>query len=145
MEKIFSKKPGLKIGDKITIQKKVTEEDTALKYGSGKLKDLLATPSLVGLMIEGSVQLLDSKLADGFISVGKQTYVVHEKPTIIGETVSITVEITEIKNNRFHLKMTAYDESGVIGFGKHTRTIVNEKWLMIKIQKQKKNLVSMNY
>ncbi|MDX9800208.1 MAG: thioesterase [Spirochaetia bacterium] len=145
MEKIILEKPDLKPGDKTTIQKKVTEEDTALKYGTGKLRDLLATPSLVGLMIEGSVQLIDKKLPDGFISVGKQTYVDHEKPTIIGENVSVTVEITEIENNRYHLKMTAHDESGIIGHGKHIRTIVNEKWLMLKIKKQKSLLASLNY
>jgi len=139
------KKPALTAGDNITIQKKVTVEDTALKYGTGKLKDLLATPSLVGLMIEASVQLIDSRLEEDFISVGKQIFVVHEKPTIIGETVSVNVEITEIVNNRFHLKMTAYDETGVIGFGKHSRTIVNEKWLNLKLEKQKKAIENKNY
>ena len=145
MQRIYMKKPALTAGDNITIQKKVTVEDTALKYGTGKLKDLLATPSLVGLMIEASVQLIDSRLEEDFISVGKQIFVVHEKPTIIGETVSVNVEITEIVNNRFHLKMTAYDETGVIGFGKHSRTIVNEKWLNLKLEKQKKAIENKNY
>ena len=95
----------------------------------GKLNNLLATPSLVGLMIEASVKLIDSKLIEGFISVGKKVSVIHEKPTTIGETVSINVEITEINNNRYHLVMNAYDESGLIGTGEHIRTIVNERWM----------------
>ena len=140
MVKIKVKKPELKVGDNLTIQKKVTSEDTALKYGTGKLHNLLATPSLVGLMIEASVKLIDSKLIEGFISVGKKVAVTHEKPTAIGETVSINVEIKEIVNNRYFLEMNAYDESGLIGTGEHTRTIVNERWMLLKLEKQKKSI-----
>ena len=145
MEKIIMKKPHLKVGDDFTIQKTVAIEDTALKYGTGKLHDLLATPSLVGLMIEASVKLIDSKLWEGFISVGKQTSVVHEKPTFLGETVSINVEITEINNNRYHMVMKAYDETGIIGTGEHVRTIVNEKWMMLKMKRQKNSLKNKNF
>lgn len=145
MAKINVRKPDLKIGDNLTIQKKVTSEDTALKYGTGKLHNLLATPSLVGLMIEASVKLIDSKLIEGFISVGKKVSVVHEKPTTIGETVSINVEIKEIENNRYNLHMTAYDESGLIGTGEHTRTIVNERWMLLKLEKHKKQFESHDF
>ncbi len=51
-------------------------------------------------MIEASVKLIDSKLIEGFISVGKKVSVTHEKPTAIGETVSINVEIKEIKKQQ---------------------------------------------
>ncbi len=145
MVKIKVRKPDLKVGDSITIQKRVTSEDTALKYGTGKLHNLLATPSLVGLMIEASVKLIDTKLIEGFISVGKKVVVTHEKPTTIGETVSVNVEITEIQNNRYRLVMKAYDESGLIGSGEHTRTIVNERWMLLKLEKQKKNIESHDF
>ncbi len=145
MVKIKVRKPELKVGDNITIQKRVTLEDTALKYGTGKLHNLLATPSLVGLMIEASVKLIDSKLIEGFISVGKKVSVTHEKPTTIGETVSVNVEIKEIQNNRYLLSMKAYDESGVIGSGEHVRTIVNERWMMLKLEKQKKAIESHDF
>ena len=145
MAKAIVKKPDLKVGDNVTIQKTVTSKDTALKYGTGKLHDLLATPSLVGLMIEASVQLIDSKLIEGFISVGKKVSVVHEKPTAIGETVSINVEIVEIENNRYHLAMKAYDESGIIGTGEHTRTIVNERWMMLKLERRKKPIENRDF
>ena len=145
MAKKKVRKPDLKTGDNLTIQKKVTIEDTALKYGTGKLNNLLATPSLVGLMIEASVKLLDSKLIEGFISVGKKVSVTHEKPTTIGETVSVNVEIKEINNNRYHLVMNAYDESGLIGTGEHIRTIVNERWIHIKLEKHKKEMESRDF
>ncbi len=145
MGKAIMKETDLKAGDNITIQKKVTIEDTALKYGSGKLRDLLATPSLVGLMIEASVKLIDSHLMEGFISVGKQTSVIHEKPTTIGETISVNVEIKEIVNNRYYLTMQAYDETGLVGTGEHVRTIVNEKWMMLKLMKHKKHFESRDF
>ncbi len=34
--------------------------------------------------------------------------------------------------------MKAYDESGLIGTGEHSRTIVNERWMLLKLEKQKK-------
>jgi predicted thioesterase len=145
MAKAIVKKPDLKVGDNVTIQKTVTSKDAALKYGTGKLHNLLATPSLVGLMIEASVKLIDTKLIEGFISVGKRVVVVHEKPTTIGETVSINVEIDEIDNNRYHLVMKAYDESGLIGTGEHTRTIVNERWMMLKLERRKSMIESHDF
>jgi fluoroacetyl-CoA thioesterase len=57
-------------GTKFTIQKRVTEEDASLNYGNGQLDTVLATPSLVALVIEGAVEAIDEKLPEGIISVG---------------------------------------------------------------------------
>jgi hypothetical protein len=48
-----------------------------------------------GPMIKASVELIDPTLPEGFISVGKSSHVVHSQPTILGETVSVTVTVTE--------------------------------------------------
>ncbi len=61
--------PNFKVGESFTIQKHVTEADTALNYGSGQLENLFATPSLVAMMIEASARLLDQQLPEGFITV----------------------------------------------------------------------------
>ncbi|OPL09048.1 MAG: hypothetical protein AVO33_00895 [delta proteobacterium ML8_F1] len=123
-------------GESLTIQKKITESDTALKYGSGKLDTLMATPSLVAMMIEASSKLLDEKLPEGFITVGKVAYVDHEKPTYLGETVSVTVTIEECDGVKVVLSMKAFDEVGLIGIGHHHRYVVNKEALLKKARER---------
>lgn len=124
--------PTIPIGESLTIQKKITEEDTALNYGSGQLENLLATPSLVALMIEASAKLLDAHLPVGYITVGQMAQVIHEKPTVLGETVSVKVEITAFDGNKVQLAMHAFDEVGQIGLGTHVRAVVNKSALLTK-------------
>ncbi|MDK2918578.1 MAG: fluoroacetyl-CoA thioesterase [Candidatus Petromonas sp.] len=137
--------PKLEVGSNLTIQRKIKKEDTALNYGSGKLDKLLATPSLVALMIEAAVKLIDDELPEGFITVGKMAKIVHEEPTILGETVSIKVEVKDFNGSRILLDMVAYDEIGVIGRGTHERFIVNKNSLLEKANKRAEKLKNMDF
>lgn len=122
----------IEVGKELVIQRKVTEEDASLKYGSGKIENLFATPRLVALMIEASSMLIDKMLPDGFVSVGKHVEVDHFKPTMLGGTVSVTVTVLESDESKVTLNMEAYDEIGKIGEGKHVRYIVNQNKLQEK-------------
>ncbi|QEK11748.1 hypothetical protein FQB35_04855 [Crassaminicella thermophila] len=137
--------PKIQVNSSLTIQRKVTEEDTALNYGSGKLEKLFATPKLVALMIEVSVKLIDDKLPEGFITVGKMAEVVHEKPTILGQTVSIKVEVKRFDGNKILLDMVAFDEVGIIGRGTHERIIVNKKALLERANKRAEKLANKDF
>lgn len=137
--------PKIDVGKSITVQRTVKKEDTALNYGSGQLEKLFATPSLVALMIEASVKLLDDKLPEGFITVGKRTEVVHEKPTQLEETISIKVEVKKYDGNKIDIEMIAYDEIGIIGRGTHQRIIVNKKSLLEKASKRAEKLKNMDF
>ncbi|SHJ77123.1 thioesterase family protein [Paramaledivibacter caminithermalis] len=137
--------PKVKVGSSITIQRVVRQEDTALNYGSGKLEKLFATPSLVALMIEASVKLIDDKLPEGFITVGKVAEVVHEKATVLGETVSVNVKVKEFDGNNIILEMIAYDEIGTIGRGSHKRIIVNKKALLEKANTRAAKLKNIDF
>lgn len=122
--------PVFEPGEFLTIQKIVTEDDTAVHYGSGALDTLLATPSLVALMIEAATRLVDSRLPEGYVSVGKSLSITHEKPTVLGETVTIKVSVLKQESNYIQLEMEAFDEEGVIGHGKLDRFVVNKTRLM---------------
>jgi predicted thioesterase len=134
----------LKIGDSLTIQKKVTEKSAALNFGSGNLKKLFATPSLVALMIEAASELVDDTLEEGMISVGRVARVTHEKPTNIGETITVRVEITNISEEKIDISMEAYDEIGKIGTGFNERHIVNKKGLLDRAKEREKNLKNLD-
>ncbi|KXG74077.1 thioesterase family protein [Thermotalea metallivorans] len=132
--------PKIDIGSSIVIQKKIREEDTALNYGSGKLENLLATPTLVALMIEAAVNLLDDKLPEGMITVGRMVEIVHEKPTGLGATVSVKVEVKDFDGEKIVLDMIACDEVGMIGRGTHERWIVNKDGLLHRAAKRAEQL-----
>ena len=126
----------IQVGMTLTLQKKITLNDTSLNYGSGKIENLFATTSLVAFMIEASSQLIDPKLEEGYVSIGHHVEVDHFKPTVLGSTVTIEVKVIQIEGEKFTLAMRAYDEFGQIGFGKHTRSIVYLNKLMEKAQQR---------
>ena len=122
----------LYIGMSKTMQKKITIDDTALNFGSGKIEDLFATPRLVAFMVEVCAQLIDPIMPEGFVTVGNQISVNHDKPSLIGATVTISVRIVGFDSGHFLFEMEAYDEFGKIGSGSHARSIVNYQSLMNK-------------
>lgn len=128
--------PGIVIGDALTVTRTVTEEDTAGNYWMTDVEKLLSTPGLVAMMIDASTRLIDEKLPDGFISVGKRAEVVHEHPTVVGTPVTLKVEIKAFDGYHIRIKMVAYDDSGIVGRGSHERSIVNKKWMLIKVNKR---------
>lgn len=128
--------PGIIIGDVLTVQKTVSEKDVTDNFWTTHIENLFSTPSLVAMMQEAAVQLIDEKLPEGFISVGKSAEVTHEQPTVLGATINLKVEIKSFDGYHIRLKMVTYDESGIVGRGSHVRSIVNERWMKIKVQKR---------
>ena len=116
----------LKTGLKNSAEKIVAENDTALSVGSGSLK-VLATPVMVALMEKSAADLLEKILPDEFTSVGIFLEVNHTAPTPTGLKIFADAEIIEVDGKKISFKITAKDEHGEIGFGKHKRFIVNRK------------------
>ena len=130
------KMPELSIGMSKSVQKVITKEDTALNFGSGALKNLLATPTLSALMIEAAVKTLDPLLPEHYITIGKSIEIEHERATKEGTTVTVTAELAEINGSVLSFKITAFDEIGRIGTGYHVRQIVNYDILMKKVEER---------
>lgn len=128
--------PQIPVGETITIQKKVTEEETVASYGTGQVDNLLSTPALVALMQEASAQLLDTMLPEGFITVTQMVQVIHEKPSHLGSMVTVKVEVTAFDGNKIQLAMHAYDDFGPIGVGNHIRAIVNKQSLIKRMNER---------
>lgn len=128
--------PELEIGMSKSVQKVITREDTALNFGSGALDNLLATPTLVALMIEAAVKLIDPILPEGYITIGKTVELEHENPTVQGMTVTITAKLSEINENQLTFEIIAFDDLGRIGSGYHERQIVNHNILMRKVDER---------
>lgn len=135
----------LEKGMKFTVQRKVMEEDVSLNYGSGQLDTVLATPSLVALVIEGAVEAIDKKLPEGFISVGTKIELEHSNATVMGATVTVDGTVTDFDGKKVTIRFVAFDEVGEIGSGVHERLIVNKDGMMVKAHERSMAIKSKNY
>ena len=119
------------------IEKKCRLEQTvpaalpAANVGSGALP-VFGTPYMSALMENAAMTCLQSFLEEGQGSVGTHLDISHDAPTPIGMKVWAEAEITAVSENgkMVDFAVKAWDESGPIGSGTHTRAIVkNEKFL----------------
>ena len=113
---------------KATVSEMVTESNTALAVGSGSLK-VYATPAMLALMEKAACEAVSSLLNEGETTVGTLLNVSHVAATPVGMQVSATAELLSHEGRKFVLKVTASDESGIIGEGMHERfTVYSERF-----------------
>ena len=122
----------LKTGIKHTIELTVTPEDTAASYGSGDL-EVLATPALVAFMENAALNLASPFLKESESTVGTEISVKHIKATALGKRVTCTANLKGIDGNRLTFEIKAYEGEEIIGFGDHTRYIIDVDRFMRKL------------
>lgn len=92
------------------------------------IADLFSTPSMISLMEQTSVRLTKPYLDENEQSVGIHVDVRHMAATRIGQSVTITAEILEVKDGKIRYAVTAFNDQGVkIGEGRHRRAVINQK------------------
>lgn len=102
---------------------RVNGENTALKFGSGKV-DVFGTPAMVALMEEASINTVDKNLPEGFATVGIDLNIKHTAATPKGMNITASAELIEIDGKRLVFKVEAFDEIEKIGEGTHQRFII---------------------
>ncbi|MBW6490117.1 MAG: thioesterase family protein [Lentimicrobium sp.] len=116
----FNLAPGIKGYAEIV----VSENDTAVKYGSGLL-EVFATPAMIALMEKTAQLSVQGKLPKGYITLGTEICVKHLKPTLTGMCVKCSSELIDSTRKKLEFKVLVYDEKGTIGEGIHKRHIVH--------------------
>ena len=116
---------------------KVTGENTALKFGSGKV-DVFGTSAMIALMEEASINTIDKKLPEGFATVGTELSIRHIAATPMGMNITASAELTEIDGKRLVLKVEAFDEVEKIGEGTHQRYIIELDKFKVRARKKSK-------
>ena len=106
------------------VERNVTDEDTAARWGSG-LVPVFGTPSLVGLMENAAVEALEGHLPPGKISVGGRMDVRHLAPTPVGLRVRARATLIEVDGQRLAFEIEAWDDAERIGEATHTRFAVD--------------------
>ncbi len=125
----------LKTGMKAKMEIIVKENETAASYGSGGV-DVYATPAMIGLIENTSLNAVDSFLPERYATVGVHLDVKHLAATPVGMKVTATAELIEIDRKKLVFKVEAFDEKDKIGEGTHSRFIINkEKFLKMTQEK----------
>ena len=125
----------LQIDLKNSAESVVTENDTALKVGSGSLK-VLATPKMIALVEKAATDLIDKNVPSEYTSVGISLLVAHTAPTPVGMKISAEVEIISVDNRKIMFHFEVFDECGEIGSGTHERFIVEREKFQAKADKK---------
>ena len=90
--------------------------------------DVFSTPAMIGLMEGTCVQLVEPYLEENEQTVGIHVDVRHMAPTKIGQSVTVTAEVLESKDNKIRFAVAATNDQGVkIGEGTHRRAVINTK------------------
>jgi fluoroacetyl-CoA thioesterase len=127
-------RPGLVGESKLT----VTKEVTASAYGSG-LVAVLATPVMVGLMENASVDAIQKHIPPGQTSVGIEVCVKHLAATPIGLQTRARSEVIGVDGRRITFKVQAWDDHELIGEGTHQRMVVDEARFVERIEAKAKS------
>lgn len=105
--------------------------NSAKTMGSGTL-DVFATPAMIALMEQTAWESVAPHLEEGQGTVGIRLDVSHDAPTPFGMTITCESELVEIDGRRLVFEVTARDETGIIGKGRHERFIIDESKFQAK-------------
>ena len=111
--------PGLAASVELT----VAVVDTAAAMSTGDVP-VIATPRIVALAEEASVQAVDGHLAEGSTSVGMRIQLDHLAPTAIGGRVVAEAKLDKVEGRRLCFSVSINDERGLVAAGKVTRVVV---------------------
>jgi len=102
---------------------------TTIEMRAGQLEnDVFSTPAMIGLMERTCVDLTEPHLDKNEQTVGIHVDVYHLAPTRIGQSVTITAELTEVKDNKIRYSVSAINDQGIkIGAGNHRRAVIDTK------------------
>ena len=134
----------LMLGQNAVVRKVVAKSDAAGNYSSG-LQELLATPSCIDMIIRAAVDAVDKHLPEGYVTVGLSVDFSHDLPTSLGMTVNVKAALTEIHGKRLLFKISAWDELGEVGHGKHERMVVEREEILKKAKDRAKFLVQRTF
>ncbi len=115
----------------------VTDQNTAIRYGSGGAA-VYATPAMVGLMEAACLSAVDPLLPEGMATVGISLNIRHLAATPVGMSVRAEAELIEIDKKRLVFAVQAFDDKEKIGEGSHDRFIIDlDKFLKKSADKGK--------
>ena len=125
----------IEIGLKGHAEEVVSEKNTAQAACSGALP-VYGTPFMSALMEKASWTSIAPFLGENEGTVGTKMNISHLSATPVGMKVRAESEVTLVDGRRIALKVSAYDEKGLIGEGTHERFVITNDRFVAKAQKK---------
>jgi fluoroacetyl-CoA thioesterase len=122
---------GLKHARKVT----VTDEMTPGHLRAEPIR-VLSTPDMIRLIEQTAIEAVRDALAPGQATVGTRVDVAHVGAALVGMTVTISVELTEIDRRRLGFRVEVRDELDEIGKGTHDRFVVDGTQRLPRLQEK---------
>ncbi len=116
---------GLKPGLTGRASVKVDATNTAEVFGNAGAK-VYATPMLVALMEQASIDAIRTCLLPGEGSVGTKVEMTHAAATPVGMMVTASSELIELTGKKMVFDVVASDETEVVGKCRHERYLVSD-------------------
>ena len=101
----------------------VTEGDTATALSTGDVP-VLATPRVVTLAEEATVQAVAGDLDAGTTTVGYRVQLDHLAPTAVGGQVHAEAILETVEGRRLTFRVSVSDGRGLVAAGRITRVVV---------------------
>ena len=122
----------LEVGLKYQSRVVVSEDNTALKLGSGDM-EVFATPAMIALMENAAMNAVASYLDAGTTTVGTMMKSSHIKASALGANITAEAELVAVEGRRLSFTVKAWDDRGVIGEGEHERFVVDRERFLSKL------------
>ena len=122
----------IEVGARATWQRRVEPDMTADRWGNPGVM-VLATPHLVGLFEGTAVLVLKDHLEPGQATVGTHVDIRHLKATPVGDTLTLTAEVTAVDGRRISFSVRAEDSQGVAGEGTHERVLIDLERFLARV------------
>lgn len=97
--------------------------DTALALHSGEVP-VLATPRLIALCEEASLDAVAGQVPEGYTTVGMRVQLDHLAPTAVGGSITAEATLEKVEGRRLTFTVSAADDRGFVAAGKVTRVVV---------------------
>lgn len=117
----------------------VTAEQTAEHFSSG-LPPVYATPCMIQFMEETSRLSVEPFLKEGQSTVGTGVEIKHLASTFVGCKVTCESELVEIDRRRLVFLVRVYDDTELLGEGRHERFIIDKEKFLSRLEEKKKRM-----
>lgn len=115
----------LRTGLRAVVSHAVADTDTAAAAGSGDLP-VLATPRLLALAEQATVEAVRGALGAGDTTVGSRVLLEHRRPVPVGGTVTVTADLVHLDGRLLRFSIGAQDAAGtLVATGEVTRVVVD--------------------
>ncbi len=109
----------------------VTDDDTAVALRCGDVP-VLATPRVIALAEEATINALVGTLESNETTVGMRVQLDHLAPTAVGHSVRADATLKRVEGRRLTFTVSVSDERGLVAAGNVTRVLVDRERFLDK-------------